>query len=602
VWAPRRRRVELVLASRTVPLDDEGEGYFSTFVRGLVPGARYRYALDGEGPFPDPASRFQPDGPHGPSELVDPDAFAWTDGAWRGVEPADRIITEIHVGTFTREGTWRAATGHLAHLRDVGVRLVEVMPIADFPGAFGWGYDGVDLWAPTRLYGSPDDFRRFVDAAHALGMGVVLDVVYNHLGPDGNYLGQFSREYFTKRYACEWGEAINFDGEGAAGVRTFFVENAAYWIDEFHLDGLRFDATQSIHDASPAHVLADIARSAREAAGRRRLFLVAENESQAAKIARPESAGGYGLDALWNDDIHHALVVALTGKRDAYYKDYFGTPHELVAAARYGYLFQGQRFAWEKKARGTSALDLPASAFVSYLENHDQIANSATGARVAKRTTPGRWRAATAFLLLGPATPMMFQGQEFGATAPFYFFADHEPELAALVKKGRADFLAQFRALATGAARARLPDPAARATYEACKLEWDERRTHAAALALHKDLLALRAEDPAFRAQRADGVHGAVLGPEAFALRFCPSPDLDSHRLLVVNLGAERELEPAPEPILAPPDGGRWALVWSSDDPKYGGEGAPEVDVDGVLHLPGHAAVVLAPGPGGPTP
>src|ERR1700730_18382039 len=322
------------------------------------------------------------------------------------------------------------------------------MPVADFPGSFGCGYDGVDLFAPTRIYGTPDDFRRFVDRAHSVGIGVILDVVYNHVGPDGNYLKQFSPDYFTSRYKNEWGEAINFDGPNSGPVREFFIANAGHWIQEYHLDGLRLDATQQMFDSSRDHILAAIGRQVREVAAGRRTLIVAENEPQDAILARPPGRGGYGLDAIWDDDFHHSAMVALTGKNPAYYSDYWGTPHELVSAVKWGTLYQGQWYSWQKKRRGTPALDLESAQFVTYIQNHDQIANSGKGERCHLLTSPGRYKAMTALLLLAPQTPMLFQGQEFASSSPFLFFADHKGELRAKVAQGQGPFLQQFQDLA----------------------------------------------------------------------------------------------------------------------------------------------------------
>ena len=458
VWAPKCARVEVVTepSGRTVPLDAEEGGYFSGMVEGIGAGTRYRYRLDGGDALPDPASRFQPDGPHGPSEVVDPGPFGWTDGGWPGVRLPGQVIYELHIGTFTPSGDWPGAIAELPRLARLGVTAVEVMPVADFPGRFGWGYDGVNLFAPTRLYGSPDDFRRFVDAAHRHGIGVLLDVVYNHLGPDGNYLGRFSDHYFTHRHVTEWGDAINFDDAGSGPVREFFIANAGYWIDEFHLDGLRLDATQAIRDSSPESILTAIGRRVREAAAGRGTIVVAEDESQRTSLVRPAAEGGCGLDALWNDDFHHSALVALTGRREYYYADYAGTPQELVSSLKYGYLFQGQPYRSQGRRRGSAAFGIPPMHFVSYIENHDQVANSARGLRSWQVTSPGRWRAMTALTLLGPGTPMLFMGQEYAASTPFLYFADHNPELAALVRKGRGDFLAQFESIAAPVA----PPPA----------------------------------------------------------------------------------------------------------------------------------------------
>jgi maltooligosyltrehalose trehalohydrolase len=499
----------------------------------------------------------------------------------------------MHVGTFTSAGTWEAAARELAELARAGITVVEVLPVADFVGDFGWGYDGVDLYAPTRLYGRPDDFRAFVDRAHALGLGVILDVVYNHLGPDGNYLGRFASDYFSTRHRTDWGEAINFDGARSGPVREFFVANAGYWIDEFHLDGLRLDATQDVHDDSPEHVLTALARHARERAGRRTILLVAENEPQDVRLVRPVEAGGYGLDAIWNDDFHHSAMVALTGRAEAYYSDYAGTPQELISAVKRGHLYQGQRYEWQGEARGTPAWDIAPAAFVNFLQNHDQIANSLAGLRGHQLTSPGRYRALTALLLLAPATPMLFQGQEFAASRPFLFFADLPPELAKRVRAGRAEFLAQFPSLAAPESQAALPDPSDRLTFERSKLDLTERERHGAAYALHVDLLRLRREDPVFRTRGRGGVDGAIVGPEALALRFLdPDPRADD-RLLCLNLGRDLTLAPVAEPLLAPPAGARWSLLWSSEAVRYGGAGAAELDPAAGWFLPGHAAVVF---------
>jgi maltooligosyltrehalose trehalohydrolase len=576
VWAPRRRTVEVAVeGGPPTALAAEGNGYFSGTARDTRAGARYKYRLDGGESFPDPASRFQPEGPHGPSQVVDPAAYRWRDGEWKGVALAAR---------------------ELPALREVGVTVLEVMPVADFAGRFGWGYDGVDLYAPTRLYGTPDDMRAFVDEAHRLGLGVILDVVYNHLGPSGNYLPQFSEGYFSDKYATEWGEPFNYDGEDGAPVREFIVANAGYWIAEFHLDGLRLDATQSMHDASPEHVLAAIAREARRAAGSRSIILVAENEPQETRLVRPPAEGGYGIDALWNDDFHHSAMVALTGRSEAYYTDYRGAPQEFVSALKYGYLYQGQVYRWQGKRRGTSSFGVPRPAFVTFTQNHDQVANSARGLPAHLLSSPARWRAMTALMLLGPGTPMLFQGQEYASSKPFLFFADHEGDLAKAVRTGRRGFLSQFRSLALDEWTPALPDPADPATFERCRLDHGERDRHREAWTLHRDLLRLRREDDVLRRQGADGLDGAVLGAHAFAMRFFGANGDD--RLLVVNLGTDEHFSPAPEPLLAPPAGRLWTARWSSEDRAYGGGGTFPLDSADGWRLPGESAVLLAPAAG----
>ena len=388
VWAPDHANVAVVVetgpAAGEYSLRSEPGGYFSGFVPGVRSGDRYRLRPGSGSAFPDPVSRYQPEGPHGPSEVVDPEAFAWTDGDWKGVPVEGVVLYEMHVGSLTREGTWAAAFEQLPELAACGVTCLEVMPVAEFPGRFGWGYDGVNLFAPTRLYGRPDDFRRFVDAAHRYGLGVILDVVYNHLGPDGNHLGQFARAYFTDRYKTEWGAAINFDGESSGPVREYFLANVRHWIEEYHLDGLRLDATQNVYDdkTPPEHILAHIGRAARAAAGTRSVLLVNENECQHSELCRPTDRGGYGLDMLWNDDFHHSLMVALTGRSEAYYTDYRGDAQEFVSAAKYGYLYQGQHYSWQENRRGRPGFDLKPAAFVTFFQNHDQIANSGRGRRI----------------------------------------------------------------------------------------------------------------------------------------------------------------------------------------------------------------------------
>jgi len=601
VWAPVHRRVRVCIEGDRPALHElsaETNGYFSASIAGVGAGTRYRYLLgDDEHPYPDPASRFQPDGPHGASMVVDPDAYRWTDQDWRGLALDGQVIYELHVGTFTREGTWAAAARELPALAELGITVVEVMPVAEFPGRFGWGYDGVDLFAPTRLYGMPDDFRRFVNDAHRAGIGVVLDVVYNHLGPSGNYLKAFSPRYFSDRHETEWGEPLNFDDEDSAPVRALYVANAGYWIDEFHLDGLRLDATQSIFDDSPVHILREIEQRVRAAAKGRRTLLIAENEPQHARIVRPDDHGGLGLDMMWNDDWHHSAFVALTGRREAYYTPHAGRAQEFVSAAKHGTLYQGQVYFWQRQRRGTPALDIEPAHFVHFLQNHDQVANTTGGVRCHTLASAARHRAMTAMLLLGPQTPMLFQGQEFASSAPFHYFADHEPELAAKVSAGRSDFVSQFPTTATQVVQGRVPEPHDPATFEACKLDFAERERHRPMLELHRDLLRLRREDRCLTAKPA--VDGAVLAEHAFVLRFFAGEGDD--RLLVVNLGPQLALPNAPEPLLAPPEGMRWRLLWSSEDPRYGGLGTPAVDSEeaGWQLLP-DCAVLLAPEPAHP--
>ncbi len=603
LWAPKASRIDVVLEAsadedrdRTFhPLTAEDHGYFA----GTAPadaGAFYRFRVDGAATFhPDPASRSQPQGPHRSSCVVDPRRFRWSDAAWSGVRLPGQVIYEMHIGTFTPEGTWQAAARQLPELAATGITVIEMMPISDFAGEFGWGYDGVDLFAPTRLYGTPDDLRAFIDQAHSLGIGVILDVVYNHFGPEGNYLRVFSDDYFTERHENDWGDSLNFDGPNSKGVREFFVTNGSYWIDEFHFDGFRFDATQDIHDASEEYIIGEIGRAARIAAGKRSIILIAENEPQEPKLVRSKAAGGDDLDALWNDDFHHSALVALTGRNEAYYTDFRGNPQEFISAAKYGYLFQGQPYLWQKAPRGHSALGLPSEAFVCFIENHDQVSNSAFGERVRFQSSPGRYRAMTALLLLGPWTPMLFQGQEFGATTPFMFFSDASGDLREAIQKGRFQFLKQFPSTASAETQLHLPPPSDRETFLRSKLNFAEREIAKPLYDLHRDLLRLRREDARFREQIPRGVDGAVLGEPSFVLRFFGKDGSD--RLLIVNLGKRSALEPLPEPLLAPPSGFEWKTLWTSESVRYGGPGPSDVVTDRRWILPAEAAVVLHPVP-----
>jgi maltooligosyltrehalose trehalohydrolase len=598
VWAPGRESVELVIEDDSTgdsdsPLSAEGNGYFSGYTPNATMGTRYRFRLDRGDAFPDPVSRYQPDGPDGPSMVVNPTTYEWSDRDWPGLSIEGQVIYELHIGTFTRDGTYRAAIDRLPDLVDTGITVLEIMPVADFAGRFGWGYDGVNLFAPTRLYGTPDDLRALVDAAHGLELGVILDVVYNHFGPVGNYLGQFSPHYLSGR-ATEWGNAINFDGEHSGPVREYILTNARYWIDEFHFDGLRLDATQSIFDSSTPHILAEVAGAVRSAARGRETIVVGENEPQHAALVRPLRDGGCALDALWNDDFHHSARVALTGRNEAYYTDYRGTSQELISAAKHGFLYQGQWYAWQHQRRGQAALDLSPSNFVNFTENHDQVANTVTGRRLHQETSPGRYRAMTALLLLLPQTPMLFQGQEFGSSAPFLYFADHDAGLATLVREGRGKFLSQFPSLASMNGSTPIDDPSDSWTFVRCKLDWTERRQHRDALDLHRDLLRIRREDPVIRSRAPRSLDGAVITDSAFVLRFFGGNGDD--RLLVVNLGARLHADPLAEPLAAPPHSRVWKTVLSTDEPKYGGWGTPPLEtVDDGWWIPAECAVLLTP-------
>ena len=589
VWAPKRKTVEFVEDGGVeTALTAEQNGYFSGPIAGAQAGTRYRFRLDGKDAYPDPASRYQPEGPHGPSVIVDPTRFRWTDADWKGVTIKGQVISEIHIGTFTPEGTFRAAAEKLDHFVDVGITCLEIMPVNGFGGAFGWGYDGVNWFSPTQHYGTPDDLRAFVDAAHARGIAVILDVVYNHLGPDGNYLPQFSDTYMNPR-ATEWGEAINYDGDGSSGVRELAIANSGYWIEEFHFDGLRLDATQNIFDQSPRHLIAEIVERARRAAGQRSIIVIAENEPQNVRLVTE-----FGVDAMWNDDFHHSTFVAMTGNNEAYLSGYRGKPQEFISAAKYGFLYQGQYYPWQKNRRGTAALRVAPHHFVSFLESHDQVSNLARSMRMHQLANPGLCRAFKGLLMLSPQTPMMFQGEEFGSTSPFPFFAGHSGDLAKAVRKGRAEFLEQFPGVkASGSATVR--DPSDPKTMEMCRIDWMQRERNESSLRLHRDLIALRKSDPVISAQSSaatGALDGAVIADEAFVLRYF-SPE-HGDRLLVVNLGIGTTLHPAPEPLLAPAAGTRWRMKWSSEMVEYGGYGTPPLDAEGTgFRIPAQCTVLL---------
>jgi len=601
VWAPKAQRVDLVLeaSAAKIPkqtfhaLEAEEEGYFSGPANAGA-GARYRFCVNNN-LYPDPASRFQPDGPHGPSCIVDSAQFRWTDSQWSGPAAAGlkgQVIYEMHVGTFTKEGTWRAASQQLEELARIGITVIEMMPVADFPGKFGWGYDGVDLFAPSHLYGTPDDLRAFIDRAHSLGLGVILDVVYNHFGPDGNYLGIFSDDYLIRGNENEWGDAVNFDGPNSGPVREFFVTNGRYWIEEFHFDGFRFDALHAIRDRSSEYIIGAVGRAARKAAGARAIILVAENDRQEARMVQPRREGGDDLDGMWNDDFHHSAVVALTGRKEAYYDDYRGAPQEFISAAKYGFLYQGQVLSWRKALRGSSTFGIPPEAFVCFIENHDQIANTGPGERVRFQTSPARYRAMTALLLLGPWTPLLFQGEEFGASSPFMFFADiGDASVRDAIRKGRAEWLAPFLSLSEEEARKTLPAPDDPEVFARCKLDFSEREKNRQLYDLHIDLLKLRRDDSRFRQQMSGHIDGAVSGTTSFVLRYFSKEDDD--RLLLVNFGERQVLRPASEPLLAPPTGYRWETLWTSASPRYGGPGAAIAVTTDQWSLPAEATVAL---------
>jgi len=594
VWAPAAEKVELVFEGDRqghppISRQKSADGVFSVCVGDAGPGTRYRYQIDGKGPFPDPASRFQPDGVHGPSEVIDPTGFYWTDANWKGPDPERLLIYELHVGSFTKAGTFAAAAEMLPKLADLGVTAVELMPLADFPGERGWGYDGVCLYAPARCYGRPDDLRRLVDSAHRLGLAVLLDVVYNHLGPDGNYLSCFSPYYFSTSHQTDWGTGPNFDGECSNVVEDFFVENALHWVHEYHIDGLRLDATHSIQDAGDRHILELITDRVHQAGDNlgRRVLVIAEDERNLATLVRPRSVGGFGMDGVWADDLHHQLRRALTGEKDGYYADYTGSAEDIAETLRKGWFFCGQASSRRRIPRGTDPSGIPPERFVVCVQNHDQIGNRAFGERLNVQIDQAAYRAVSALLLLAPQTPLLFMGQEWGASSPFLYFTDHNPELGALVTEGRRREFRHFTAFTDPNIRSRIPDPQATATFWTSKLKWDERdrSPHDGALRLYRDLLRLRWTEPALRP---GGTHDArAIADGAVMLRRTARPGGESFLVLVAL---------SPGVVVAVNEPG-WSLVLTTqDDPYAQFPRRPAVTADAagtVVHFPCPAAVLF---------
>jgi maltooligosyltrehalose trehalohydrolase len=501
VWAPEIKLLDVVVETpgrqgETHPTTRDADGFHRVTLPEIQAGDLYRYRLDGLGPFPDPASRFQPHGVHGPSQVVDWRRFRWSDNGWTGTDLEDTVLYELHVGTFTPEGSFAATMQRLPFLRELGVTAVELMPVGDFPGRWNWGYDGVAPFAPARCYGHPDDLRRLVDRAHSLGLAVHLDVVYNHLGPDGAYQSTFSRFYYSQSHHSPWGAGINFDGPGSEPVRNYMIQNALRWIEEYHFDGLRLDATHAIVDDSPRHVVASLASAVHRAVKTmgRRVHVIAEDVRNLAKMVQPESRGGWALDGTWSDDFHHQMRRSLNGDSDGYFQDFDGTTGNIAITARQGWFYTGQSSNYFGKPRGTDPSGIDAPRFVFFLQNHDQVGNRAFGDRIHHKVDLAAWRAASSLLLLLPETPLLFMGQEWAATTPFFYFTDHHAELGRLVTQGRKNEFRRFASFADSTVQGSLPDPQTEETFRACRLRWEEpeREPHASMLRFYRSLLAFR--------------------------------------------------------------------------------------------------------------
>jgi maltooligosyltrehalose trehalohydrolase len=554
VWAPFHDRVQLSLeGGECVEMVPRERGWYEVSLEGDCSGQRYRFRM-GDDELPDPASRAQPDGVHGASAVVAGD-FAWSDDAWRGIPLSDYVISEVHVGTYTDEGTFDAAAAQLQELVDLGVTAVEVMPIAQFPGDRNWGYDGVFPYAVQNSYGGPDAFKRFVDTAHGLGLAVVLDVVYNHLGPEGNYLGAYG-PYFTDRYRTPWGDAINFDGPGSDEVREFFVGNALQWVDEFHVDALRLDAVHAIVDSSAYPFVEQLTNALHAVAYEqgRYVYAIAESAANDARLITESARGGAGCDAQWSDDFHHALHALLTGEQMEYYAD-FGTVEDLAVAFREGWTYSGRYSPFRGHRFGRPAAGLPGERFVVFAQNHDHIGNRAAGERLSALVDTAGLQVAAAAVLCAPFLPLFFMGEEWGASAPFPYFTSHsDPALVEGVRKGRQEEFAQFQSAAT------VPDPQEETTFRSAVLDRRERakEPHATLLDWHRRLLALRRDVPALRALEPQRVTTVTLEDErALVVR----RETDGDEVVVVlRFGGESAAGPVPVP-LGP---GSWSVLLDS--------------------------------------
>ncbi len=569
VWAPYAKEVKVKITApheRMSPLAPGRSGYFEGLMEGVTADSRYFYVLDGAKTRPDPASRSQPDGVHGPSAVVDPDAFNWTDREWRGVALQDYIIYELHVGTFTESGTFDAIIPQLRYLKhEVGVTAVELMPIAQFPGARNWGYDGAHPFAPQNSYGGPAGLKRLINACHEQGLAVVLDVVYNHLGPEGNYLHDYG-PYFTDRYRTPWGQAINYDGRDSDPVRRYFISNALYWISEYHIDGLRLDAIHGIFDFSARHVLQELAEAVHREADRlhRHVQVIAESDLNDTRVIKPAAFGGHGCDAQWNDDFHHALRVVLTKENQGYYQDFTGMA-DLVQAIQQGFVYTGRYSEFRRRRHGHSSELIVPAQFVVFSQNHDQVGNRADGERLSRQVPLGALKAAAALVLLSPNIPLLFMGEEYGERAPFLYFIDHsDPGLIEAVRKGRREEFAHF-----GWREEDIPDPYALSTFERSRVHPGASKDGRAESLLrwYRALIDLRKRLPVLGAS-ADGRHHDALWSDK------DGPILMVHRRMEHGLEALLliGLNDVAVPFTFRRPAGSWTLKLSADQAGYGGD------------------------------
>jgi maltooligosyltrehalose trehalohydrolase len=595
VWAPNTRTVEVRLLGspeRLIPLEPRDGGYHAGTADKVTPGALYLYRLNGEADRPDPASRSQPQGVHGPSQVLDEGAFRWTDHGWAGLPLPAYVLYELHVGTFTPEGTFDGVIRRLEDLVDLGVTAVELMPVAQFPGERNWGYDGAYPFAVHPAYGGADGLRRLVDACHGRRLAVVLDVVYNHLGPEGNYLGQFG-PYFTDRYRTPWGSAVNFDGPGSDEVRRFFIENALHWTGVFHIDALRLDAVHAIMDQSATPFLQELAEAVHAQADRlgRRIYVIAESNLNDPRLVRPPDRGGYGLDAQWSDDFHHAMHVLLTGERTGYYED-FGGIGDLAQAFTEGFVLSGRYSAFRGRRHGAPSADIPCSKFVVSAQTHDQVGNRARGDRLGSLVSFEALKLAAGTLLLSPFIPILFMGEEYADPAPFLYFTSHtDPVLGEAVRRGRRAEFASF------AWQGEVPDPQDPATYARSRLNHELRRDgrHRVLLEFYTEMIHLRKTVPALASLSKDTMEVRMWETERLlAVRRWSA---GSEAVAVFNFAAE------PRQVRAPLSPARWTTRVDSADARWAGPGRtapPEIDSDGAIALTvaPTACILLTRGPG----
>ena len=591
-WATAKKKVAVTIFDqegrilREIPMHSQKTGYYQAFDPAAGPGTLYKYRLDGQ-IVPDIASRFQPYGVHGPSQVVDAHSFCWTDSGWNRPQLSELLIYELHVGTFTPEGTFAAVTSQFDHLKSIGITAIELMPIADFAGDRNWGYDCVSIYAPSRAYGQPDDLRTLVNAAHEAGLAVILDVVYNHLGPDGNYMGVYSKRYFNKRHHTPWGAAFNLDSPRATPVRKFFAENPLYWLKEFHIDGFRLDATHAIRDDSPKHLIQEITENA-QALG---AFVICEDARNDREILLPRTKGGYGCDAVWADDFHHVVRVQITNENEGYMGYFKGTVEELSKTLREGWLFTGE-LQKDGIRRGTTGADIEPEHFIHCISNHDQVGNRAFGERLNHSASAEAYRAASGLLLTTPYTPMLFMGQEWAASTPFLYFTDHNDELGRGVREGRRKEFAEFSAFRNPEKRALIPDPQALSTFTDCKLKWEELADapDQQTLRLYRDFVRLRKTDLTDRKRGRWEI--AQFSGKAMAIRY--RRDAAGDILVVFQLVPGETVLDFDNAFLQTGKGQTWEFVVSTNDTVYGGKGrAPFDRVSNSLILTGPELIAL---------